>query len=171
MNLSVRFESKDCGFKTQDILYKIYTCKFNSNLLPLWNTCAFAFFRIQYPFGRHFLGSFWAPSSRPFWWNRCQKNGFSSEQIWSWERGKSHRGPDGGNMGVFQNCNVRFCKKLTDAQGCVIRSVNVMERPCVGFPKAPSLVMHCLIRLQRMSLRHRSFRIPTPRPNNEPNRL
>ena len=29
MNLSVRFESKDCGFKTQNILCKIYTCKFN----------------------------------------------------------------------------------------------------------------------------------------------
>ena len=84
---------------------------------------------------------------------------------------KSHTGPDRGNMGVFQSCNVAFCKKLTDAQDCVIRSVNVMERPCVGFPKAPSLVMHCLIRLQRMSLRHRSFRIPTPRPNSEPNRL
>ena len=28
--LSVRFESKDCGFKTQIIIYKIYTCKFNT---------------------------------------------------------------------------------------------------------------------------------------------
>ena len=28
--LSVRFESKDCRFKTQDILYKIYMCKFNT---------------------------------------------------------------------------------------------------------------------------------------------
>ena len=64
-------------------------------------------------------------------------------------------------MGVFQSCNVPFCNKLTNTQGCVIRSVIVMERPCVGFPKAPSFVTHCLIRCQRMSLRHRSFRIPT----------
>ena len=28
--LSVRSESKDCGFKTQNILCKIYTCKFNT---------------------------------------------------------------------------------------------------------------------------------------------
>ena len=28
--LSVRFESKDCGFKTQNISYKIHTCKFNT---------------------------------------------------------------------------------------------------------------------------------------------
>ena len=80
-------------------------------------------------------------------------------------------GQIGGIRGVFQSCNVPFCKKLTNAQSRVIRSVIVMERPCVGFPKAPPLVMHCLIRRRRMSLRHRSFRIPTPRPNSEPNRL
>ena len=87
---------------------------------------------------------------------------------------KSHTGPDQENMGgggVFQSCNVPFCNKLTNTQGCVIRSIIVMEHPCVGFPKAPSLVMHCLIRCRRMSLRHRSFQIPTPRPNSEPNRL
>ena len=55
---------------------------------------------IQNILGKHFLVSSWAPSSRSFWWNRCQKNGFPSEQIWSsWGRGKSHMGPDRGNMG------------------------------------------------------------------------
>ena len=70
-----------------------------SNLLPLVNSCAFAFSMIQNILGRHFLGSSWAPSSRPFWWNRCQKNEFLSEQIWSWGRRKSPMGPDRGNMG------------------------------------------------------------------------
>ena len=73
--------------------------------------------------------------------------------------------------GVFQSCNVPFCKKLTNTQGCVIRSVIVMEPPCVSFPKTPPLVTHCLIRRRRVSLRHRSFQIPTPRPNSESNRL
>ena len=35
---------------------------------------------------------------------------------------------------VFQNCNVPF-EKLTNTQGCVIKSVIVMECPCVSFPK------------------------------------
>ena len=72
---------------------------------------------------------------------------------------------------VFRSCNVPFCKKLTNTQGCVIKSVIVMECPCVSFPKTPPLVMHCLIRCRRVSLRHRSFRIPTPKPNSEPNCL
>ena len=84
---------------------------------------------------------------------------------------KVTRGQIEGIWGVFQSCNVPFCKKLTNTQGCVIRSVNVMEPPCASFPKGPHFVTHCLIRCRRMSLRHRSFRIPTPRPNNEPNRL
>ena len=84
---------------------------------------------------------------------------------------KSHTESDRGNMGVFQSCNVPFCEKLTNTQGCVIRSVNVMEPPCVSFPKRPPLVTHCLIKRRRMSLRHRLFRIPTTRPNSEPNRL
>ena len=49
--------------------------------------------------------------------------------------GKSHMGSDRGNMGVFQSCNVPFCEKLTNTEGCVIKSVNVMEPPCVSFPK------------------------------------
>ena len=40
-----------------------------------------------------------------------------------------------GEWGVFQSCNAPFCEKLTNTQGCVIRSVNVMEPPCVSFPK------------------------------------
>ena len=43
-------------------------------------------------------------------------------------------GQIGGIWGVFQNCNVPF-KKLTNTQGCVIRSVIVMERSCVSFQK------------------------------------
>ena len=58
------------------------------------------------------------------------------------KRKKSHTEPDWGNMGVFQSCNVSFCKKLTNTKGCVSRSVIVMERPCVDFPKAPPLVTH-----------------------------
>ena len=46
-------------------------------------------------------------------------------------------------MGVFQSCSVLFCEKLTNTQGCVNRSFIVMEHPYMGFPKAPSLVMHC----------------------------
>ena len=63
-------------------------------------------------------------------------------------RKKSH-GARWGNMGVFQSCNIFFCEKLANTQGCVSRSVIMIERPCVAF----------------------SFRIPTPRPNSEPNRL
>ena len=43
---------------------------------------------------------------------------------------------------VSQSCNVPFCEKLTNTQSCVSRSVIVMERPFVGFPKAPPLVTH-----------------------------
>ena len=80
-------------------------------------------------------------------------------------------GQIGGIWVVFQSCNVPFCKKLTNTQGCVIRSVIVMEPPCVSFPKTSPLVTHCLMKRRRMSLRHRSFQIPTPRPNSEPNHL
>ena len=34
------------------------------------------------------------------------------------------------------SCNVSFCEKLTNTQGCVSRSVIVMERPCVGYAMA-----------------------------------
>ena len=77
----------------------------------LVNTCAFAFSMIQNILGRHFLGPSWAPSSRPFWWNQCQKNGFPSEQIWSWERGKSHMGPDRGSMGGVPKLQCSFLQK------------------------------------------------------------
>ena len=68
-------------------------------------------------------------------------------------------------MGVFQSCNVSFCEKLTNARGCVSRSVIVMERPCVGFPKSLPKVKskndsRCVLRYSR----HRSFQILTPRP-------
>ena len=49
------------------------------------------------------------------------------------KRKKSHGARSGEYGGVFQNYNVS--KKLTNTQGCVIRSVIVMERLCVGFPK------------------------------------
>ena len=48
---------------------------------------------------------------------------------------KVTRGQIEGILGVFQSCNVPFCNNLTNTQGCVIRSVNVMEPPCVSFPK------------------------------------
>ena len=48
----------------------------------------------------------------------------------------------GEYRGVFQGCNVPFCEKLINTQGCVSRSVIVMERPFVSFPKALSLVTH-----------------------------
>ena len=51
------------------------------------------------------------------------------------EEEKVTRGQIGGIWGVFQSCNIPFCNKLTNTQGCVIRSVIVMERPCVSFPK------------------------------------
>ena len=76
-----------------------------------------------------------------------------------------------GRMWGYSKVAMFLSAKLTNTQGCVIRSVNVMEPPCVSFPKTPPLVMHSLIRRRRMSLRHRLFRIPTPRPNSEPNRL
>ena len=53
------------------------------------------------------------------------------------DRGKEEkvtRGQIGGIWGVFQSCNVPF-EKLTNTRGCVIRSVIVMERPCVSFSK------------------------------------
>ena len=40
--LSVRSESKDCGFKTQNISCKIYTCKFNSNRAVTCGYCRYA---------------------------------------------------------------------------------------------------------------------------------
>ena len=52
------------------------------------------------------------------------------------EEKKVTRGQIGGIWEVFQSCNVFFCEKLTNTQGCVSRSVIVMERSCVGFPKA-----------------------------------
>ena len=42
--------------------------------------------------------------------------------------------------GVFQSCNISFCEKLMNSQGCVSRSVIVMECPCMDFPKALPLV-------------------------------
>ena len=51
------------------------------------------------------------------------------------EEEKVTRGQIEGIWGLFQSCNVPFCEKLTNTQGCVIRSVNVMEPPCVSFPK------------------------------------
>ena len=42
---------------------------------------------------------------------------------------------------MLQSCNVPFCKKLTNTQGCVSSSVIVMERPCVGFFHTTSLPM------------------------------
>ena len=56
---------------------------------------------------------------------------------------KVTRGQIEGIGWVFQSCNVPFCKKLTNTQGCVIRSVNVMEPPCVSFPKR-SVSCHAL---------------------------
>ena len=50
------------------------------------------------------------------------------------KRKKSHGARSGEYVGVFQNCNVPF-EKLTNTQGCMIRSIIVMERPCVSFPK------------------------------------
>ena len=44
--------------------------------------------------------------------------------------------------GVFQSCNVFFCKKLLNTQGCVSRSVIMIKHPCVDFPKAPPFVTH-----------------------------
>ena len=58
------------------------------------------------------------------------------------EEKKVTRGQIGGIWGVFQRCNVSFCKQLTNTQGCVSRKVIVMEHPCMGFPKAPPLVTH-----------------------------
>ena len=59
------------------------------------------------------------------------------------KRKKSQGARSGEYRGVFQGCNVPFCEKLTNTQGCVSRSVIVMERPFVGSPKASSLVTHC----------------------------
>ena len=59
------------------------------------------------------------------------------------KRKKSQGARSGEYRGVFQGCNVPFCEKLINTQGCVSRSVIVMERPFVSFPKAPSLVKHC----------------------------
>ena len=56
------------------------------------------------------------------------------------EQKKVARGQIEGIWWVFQNCNVSLCEKLTNAQGCVSRSVIVMEHPCMGFPKAPPIV-------------------------------
>ena len=60
------------------------------------------------------------------------------------KRKKSQGARSGEYRGVFQGCNVPFCEKLTNTQGCVSRSVIMMERPFVGSPKALSLVTHCL---------------------------
>ena len=43
------------------------------------------------------------------------------------EEEKVTRGQIEGTWGVFQSCSVPFCEKLTNTQGCVIRSVNVRE--------------------------------------------
>ena len=51
------------------------------------------------------------------------------------EEEKVTRGQIEEIWGVLQSCNVSFCEKLTNTQGCVIRSVNVMEPPCVSYPK------------------------------------
>ena len=58
-------KSNETGFiKT---LLKYTKVKFlQSNPLPLENTCAFTFTTIQNILGRHFLGSFSAPSLQPF---------------------------------------------------------------------------------------------------------
>ena len=42
---------------------------------------------------------------------------------------KDTRGQIEGIWEVFQSCNVPFCENLTNTQGCVIRSINVMEPP------------------------------------------
>ena len=55
---------------------------------------------------------------------------------------KVTRGQIGGIWRLLQSCNVSFCVKLTNTQGYMSRSVIAMERPCVGFPKAPPLVTH-----------------------------
>ena len=49
-------------------------------------------------------------------------------------------GQIGEYRGVFQSCNVPFCEKLTNTQGCVSKSVIIMEPPYMGFPKASPLV-------------------------------
>ena len=41
---------------------------------------------------------------------------------------------------MFQSCNVSFCKKLTNTEGCVSRSIIVMEHPCMSFSKALPIV-------------------------------
>ena len=60
------------------------------------------------------------------------------------KRKESQGARSGEYRGVFQGCNVPFCDKLINTQGCVSRSVIVMERPFMSSPKAPSLVTHCL---------------------------
>ena len=45
------------------------------------------------------------------------------------------RGQIGRIWGMFQSCNVSFCKKQTNTQGCVSRSIIMMERPCMGFTR------------------------------------
>ena len=57
-------------------------------------------------------------------------------------RGKSHMGPDRGNVGGCSKVAMfLLCKKLTNTQGCVSRSIIVMERPCEGFFHTASLPM------------------------------
>ena len=56
------------------------------------------------------------------------------------EEKKVTRSQIGGVWRVFRSCNVSFCEKLTNTQGCVSRNVIVTERPCVSFSKAPPLV-------------------------------
>ena len=47
-------------------------------------------------------------------------------------------------MGVFQSCNVPFCEKLTNTQGCVIRSVNCDGASMRELPKKVRHSCHAL---------------------------
>ena len=58
------------------------------------------------------------------------------------KRRKSHGVRSGKYGGVPKLQCFFFCEKLMNTQGCVSRSIIVMERPCMGFPKALLLVTH-----------------------------
>ena len=64
-----------------------------------------------------------------------RKMGFLQNSFGLGEEEKVTRGQIEGLWEVFQSCHVPFCKKLINTLGCVIMSIDVMEPPCVSFPK------------------------------------
>ena len=124
-------------------LLKYTKVKFLQSNLSFENTFAFAFSTIQNILGRHFLRSFLSSVVAAILMESMSEKRvpFRTDLILG-KRKKSHGARSGEYGECSKSCNVSFCEKLTNTQGCVSRSVIVVERQCVGFPKAPLLVTY-----------------------------